>query len=232
MAQWDKYTNGSQPNGFLGHPAEIEARSMEIIAEELNSMGIVLPEENAPVIRRVIHASADFSYAQNLYFSDQAVSMGIDAFRRGIPVVTDTNMAKSGISQKGLARLSSHAECFMADPDVARAARTGGTTRAVCAMQKAAGLYPSAIFAVGNAPTALFALISLMDNGLRPSLVIGVPVGFVNVVEAKEALVSCCTRHQIPVIAAMGRKGGSTIAAAICNALIYLAAGMEDPHAR
>ena len=120
----------------------------------------------------------------------------------------------------------------MADPQVAAAAKTGGTTRAVAAMHKAAREYPGAVLAVGNAPTALLTIAEEIEAGLRPALVIAVPVGFVNVVESKQHLVEICTQYSVPAIAAMGRKGGSNVAAAICNALIYSAAAMLDPHAR
>ena len=140
------------------------------------------------------------------------------------------NMALSGITKPGLARLSSTALCYMADPEVAALAKANGTTRAVASMQRAAAEHPGAILAVGNAPTALLTIADLIETaGLRPALVIGVPVGFVNVVESKERLFSVCTAHGVPAIVAMGRKGGSNVAAAICNALVYSAAGMLDP---
>ena len=122
--------------------------------------------------------------------------------------------------------------CFMADPAVAAAAKEAGTTRAVAAMHKAAQEYPRAVLAVGNAPTALLAIAEEIENGLRPALIIGVPVGFVNVVESKERLFAICGQYGVPAIVAMGRKGGSNVAAAICNALLYQAAEMLDPKAR
>ena len=214
-------------------PADIERTSMRIISEELARRGITLPESCAPVIRRVIHTTADFDYAETLHFTKNAVEQGIRALTRGIVVITDTNMAKAGVTKPGLERLGSRVECFMADPDVAEEARRQGTTRAAAAVRKAARAYPGAILAVGNAPTALFEIAEqIRENGLRPALVIGVPVGFVNVVEAKEELFDLCTREGIPAIVALGRKGGSNVAAAICNALIYSAANMLDPAAR
>ncbi|MBQ6321459.1 MAG: precorrin-8X methylmutase [Lachnospiraceae bacterium] len=213
-------------------PAEIEARSMAIITEELQKKGICLPADTASVIRRVIHTTADFDFANNMHFSQGAAGAAITALRNGTDVVTDTNMAAAGIARAGLERLGGQVYCYMADQAVAEQAKERETTRAVCAMQKAAQLHPGAIYAIGNAPTALFALSALIREGMRPALVIGVPVGFVNVAEAKEELVGCCNQAGVPVIAAMGRKGGSTVAAAICNALIYKAAGMEDPAGR
>ena len=214
------------------NPAQIEAESMRIIDGELRKLGISPDERTEPVIRRVIHTTADFDYAENLFFSPDAVQMGIAALRRGTPVVTDTNMACAGISRGGLARLGSRAVCYMADPEVAAEAKRRGTTRAAVSVDRMAVEMPGAVFACGNAPTALMALAEHIRTGLRPALVIAVPVGFVNVVEAKEEIISCCEEHGIPVIAARGRKGGSSVAAAICNSLIYMAADMLDPEKR
>lgn len=216
----------------LTKPADIEQGSMQIISAELAQRGIVLPPETAPVIQRVIHTTADFDYAETLRFTPGAVQKGVLALSRGTPIVTDTNMAKAGVSKPGLQTLGSRVDCFMADADVAEAARRNGTTRAVAAMEKAAQLCPGAVLAVGNAPTALFQIAERMEAGLRPALVIGVPVGFVNVVEAKEALFALCQRLDVPAIVAFGRKGGSSVAAAVCNALIYLASGLLDPSKR
>lgn len=213
-------------------PADIERTSLAIITEELSRMGLTLPEDTAPVVKRVIHTTADFDYAQNLRFTPGAVAAGIAALRSGTPIVTDTTMALAGISKPGLAKLGTTALCYVADPEVAAAAKQQGTTRAVAAVHKAAAAYPGAILAVGNAPTALLTIADQIEAGLRPALVIGVPVGFVNVVESKERLFAVCQEHGVPAIAAMGRKGGSTVAAAICNALVYSAAEMLDPKAR
>lgn len=213
-------------------PADIERTSLAIITEELSRMGLTLPEDTAPVVKRVIHTTADFDYAQNLRFTLGAVAAGIAALRSGTPIVTDTTMALAGISKPGLAKLGTTALCYVADPEVAAAAKQQGTTRAVAAVHKAAAAYPGAILAVGNAPTALLTIADQIEAGLRPALVIGVPVGFVNVVESKERLFAVCQEHGVPAIAAMGRKGGSTVAAAICNALVYSAAEMLDPKAR
>ncbi|WP_276836663.1 precorrin-8X methylmutase [Megasphaera stantonii] len=197
-------------------PADIERRSMEIIEEELGE--ICLPPMEKDVIKRVIHTSADFDYARTLRFSDAAVERGLAALRQGCTIVTDTNMACTGISQAALDKLGCRKVCFMADADVAAEAKAKGTTRAAACMDKACRLEGPVIIAVGNAPTALIRLHELMEQGdIRPELVIAVPVGFVNVVYAKELIMA----GRAPYIAVKGRKGGSNVAAAICNALLY-----------
>ena len=197
-------------------PAEIEKRSFEIIESELPHP---LDPELAPIIKRVIHTSADFEYADSLCFSPDVVNKALDAIRRGACIVTDTNMGKSGINKKALARHGGEVFCFMADEDVARVAKENGTTRAVASMDKACSIDRPLIFAIGNAPTALIRLYELIESGrLKPELIIGVPVGFVNVVPAKELIMEA----GVPYIVAQGRKGGSNVAAAICNALLYL----------
>ena len=201
-------------------PADIERTSMGIITAELAARGLAVPPENAAVVKRVIHTTADFDYAENLRFTPGAAAAGVAAMRAGAVVITDTNMALAGITKPGLAKLGGQALCFMADPAVA------------AAMHRAAREYPGAVLAVGNAPTALLTIADEIESGLRPALVIAVPVGFVNVVESKERLFAVCTQYGVPAIAAMGRKGGSNVAAAICNALVYSAAEMLDPAAR
>ena len=213
-------------------PADIERTSISIITRELDELGLTPPPETAAVVKRVIHTTADFDYAKNLRFTPGAVQAAVRALQRGAVIVTDTNMALAGISRPGLAKLGCEAVCYMADPAVAEAAKQAGTTRAVAAMHRAAREHPGAILAVGNAPTALLTIAEEIEAGLRPALVIGLPVGFVNVVESKETLFAVCEQHGVPVIAAMGRKGGSNVAAAICNALVYSAAEMLDPSAR
>ena len=213
-------------------PADIERTSISIITRELDELGLTPPPETAAVVKRVIHTTADFDYAKNLRFTPGAVQAAVRALQRGAVIVTDTNMALAGISRPGLAKLGCEAVCYMADPAVAEAAKQAGTTRAVAAMHRAAREHPGAILAVGNAPTALLTIAEEIEAGLRPALVIGVPVGFVNVAESKETLFAICEQHGVPAIAAMGRKGGSNVAAAICNALIYSAAEMLDPSAR
>lgn len=197
-------------------PTEIEKRSFEIITEIL---GNNQPDpETAPVVKRVIHTTADFDYRENLVFSEHAVQKGIEALRQGCHIVTDTHMAMSGINKTVLGRLGGEVHCFMSDPDVAEEAKSRGVTRAAVSMERAAKLDKPCIFAIGNAPTALIALKDLMDAGkVKPALIIGVPVGFVNVVESKERILGC----DVPYIVARGRKGGSNVAAAICNALLY-----------
>lgn len=200
---------------IITDPAAIEARSMEIIESELK---VEIPPENKAVVKRVIHATADFDYAENLAFSPHAVEKALDALRRGCRIVTDTQMAKSGINKAAAGKLGCEIDCFMSDPDVAEEAKTRGCTRAQVSMEKAARLGGPVIFVIGNAPTALLTLRSLIDGGkVKPDLVIGVPVGFVNILEAKEAILS----SSVPHIVAKGRKGGSNVAAAIVNALMY-----------
>lgn len=213
-------------------PAEIEQESMRIIGQELAQRGITLPQETEAVVKRVIHTTADFDYVENLLFTPGAVPKALEALRSGRAVITDTNMAKAGVSKSALTQLLCEVYCFMEDHDVAEAAKAYGTTRATAAMQKAALEYPEAVFAVGNAPTALLALCELIRNGLRPALVIAVPVGFVNVVESKQRIFQLCLDSGIPCIASMGRKGGSNVAASICNALMYTALGTLDPARR
>ncbi|MEQ2456761.1 precorrin-8X methylmutase [Flavonifractor hominis] len=199
-------------------PAEIEERSMEIITQELGER--TFPADQLPVIKRAIHTSADFDYADNLVFSTGAVEKGIAAIRGGCTIVTDTQMAFSGVNKRVLEKFGGKAVCFMSDPDVAAEAKARGETRATVSMERAAALPGPLILAIGNAPTALVRACELIEAGkMAPALVIGVPVGFVNVVESKELLLTMDTPH----IVARGRKGGSNIAAAICNALIYQA---------
>ena len=197
-------------------PMEIERRSFEIIESELPHP---LDPQLAPIIKRVIHTSADFEYADTLCFSPDVVNKALAAIRSGACIVTDTNMGKAGINKKALAKHGGEVFCFMADEDVAAMAKANGTTRAVASMDKAASLDRPLIFAIGNAPTALIRLYELMEAGkLRPELIIGVPVGFVNVVQSKELIMTA----DVPYIVARGRKGGSNVAAAICNALLYM----------
>ncbi|HIY73121.1 precorrin-8X methylmutase [Intestinimonas butyriciproducens] len=201
-------------------PAEIEARSMEIIQSELGER--TFPAEVLPVVKRVIHTTADFDYADNLIFSPGAVEKGVAAIKAGCTIVTDTQMARSGINKRVLEKFGGEAVCFMSDPDVAAEAKARGVTRAAVSMERAAKLDRTLILALGNAPTALVRACELLEAGtLRPALIIGAPVGFVNVVESKELLLT----EKVPYIVARGRKGGSNVAAAICNAMLYLASG-------
>ena len=197
-------------------PMDIEKRSFEIITEILGDTR--LDPENELVIKRVIHTTADFEYVQNLVFSDHAVQKGIEALKNGCDIVTDTQMAKSGINKTILGKLGGQVHCFMSDADVAAEAKERGITRAIVSMERAAKLPKPCIFAIGNAPTALISLYEQMEAGtLNPALIIGVPVGFVNVVESKEMIIE----SGVPHIVSRGRKGGSNVAAAICNAMLY-----------
>lgn len=197
-------------------PHEIEKKSMETIVSELN--GRTWPEPMFSVIRRCIHTSADFDYADNLRFSDGAVELGIKLLRSGAKIVTDTKMAYSGINKSRLESYGGSAYCFINDSDVVNNSKERGCTRATVSMEKAAELDGPIIFAIGNAPTALIRICEMAKEGkLKPALVIGAPVGFVNVIESKEMLME----SDIPFIVPAGRKGGSNIAATICNAMLY-----------
>lgn len=207
----------------ITRPQEIEARSMAIIQEELERLGELPPADRLPVIKRVIHTTADFDYRENLWFSDGAVQAGIQALRDGAWVVTDTNMARAGVNRSALERQGGRALCFMAEEEIAQAAKERGETRAALSMEAAAALDTGGaplILAIGNAPTALIRAVGLMGEGrLSPALLVAAPVGFVNVLESKVmAETAPCPR-----IIARGRKGGSTVAAAVLNALLYQA---------
>ena len=197
-------------------PEEIEQESMKTIRSEMGEWRG--REEELPVVMRVIHATADFDFRDNMRFSDKAVELARMALKSGCTLVTDTKMAASGINRIACGRFGVNVVCRMSDPDIREAAQARGVTRAVVSVEEAVRQTPEAVFAVGNAPTALIRLCELIDEGrARPKLVIGVPVGFVNVIESKERLL----RTQVPYIAALGRKGGSTVACAIVNALLY-----------
>lgn len=197
-------------------PQDIEKRSMEIITSELN--GRTWPEPEFSIIKRCIHTSADFDYADNLKFSDNAAMIGVEAIRAGAHIVTDTKMAAAGINKNRLREFGGEVHCFISDEDVIAEAKERGCTRATVCMERGAGLSVPTIFAIGNAPTALVHLSQLISEGrVKPKLIIGAPVGFVNVVEAKEMIMDA----GIPYIVASGRKGGSNIVASICNAMLY-----------
>ena len=203
-------------------PNDTEKRSFAIITEELAQRGLTVPEREAPVTKRVIHTSADFEYAETMTYSENAIDIMQDLIRKGADIVTDTNMAKSGISARTLEKFGGRVHCFMADPDVAKEAKERGITRATVCMEKAARISKEEnkpiIFAIGNAPTALIRLREMYDDGsFKPAFIVGVPVGFVNVEAAKELIIET----DIPYIINRGRKGGSNIAAAICNAVMY-----------
>lgn len=198
-------------------PQDIEKRSFEIITQELGAR--TFPQDQELIIKRCIHTSADFEYADSLCFSENAVAKAMEAIREGACIVTDTQMARAGINKKVLARFGGEVYNFMSDEGVAKEAKERGCTRAAVCMEKAAKLDKKLIFAIGNAPTALIRLYEMIQDGqISPALIIGVPVGFVNVVQSKELIMET----QIPYIVARGRKGGSNIAACICNALLYM----------
>jgi precorrin-8X/cobalt-precorrin-8 methylmutase len=199
-------------------PEDIEKRSMEIITSELN--GRTWPEPQFSIVKRCIHTSADFDYADNLRFSKDAENIGVQALRNGAHIVTDTKMAAAGINKNKLKEYGGEVHCFISDDDVVKAAKERGCTRATICMEKGAEIAKDhpVIFAIGNAPTALVRLAEMIDAGeLKPTLIIGAPVGFVNVVESKELILE----RDVPYIIPVGRKGGSNIAATICNAMMY-----------
>ncbi|MCM1023062.1 MAG: precorrin-8X methylmutase [Prevotella sp.] len=203
-------------------PKEIEVRSFEIIEKEIaDKFGDKkIPEEIKSVVMRVIHATADFDYLENLIFSENAIKIALETIKDGAVFVTDTNMAMAGINKSALRKFGCEAVCFMSDEDVAEAAKQKNITRAAASADKAVSIKKPVIYAVGNAPTALVRICEYIERGeFSPALVIGAPVGFVNVVQSKEMLIAA----GIPHIAAKGRKGGSTVAAAVCNALLYMA---------
>lgn len=202
-------------------PEDIEKRSMEIITSELN--GRTWPEPEFSVVKRCIHTSADFDYADNLVFSEDAANIGVQALRGGADIVTDTKMAAAGINKKKLEAYGGRVHCYISDDDVVAEAKARGCTRATVSMERGAEVAREKplVYAVGNAPTALVRICELVEDGLRPAMVIGAPVGFVNVVEAKEMLIETLDRYGIPYIVPRGRKGGSNIAATICNSMIY-----------
>ncbi|MCI9515730.1 MAG: precorrin-8X methylmutase [Lachnospiraceae bacterium] len=204
-------------------PKEIETRSFEIITEELGDKKLIPGTEL--IVKRCIHTSADFEYADSLCFSEGVVEKAVDAIKRGACIVTDTQMAKAGINKKALAKYGGEVYCFMSDEDVAAKAKEQGSTRAAASMDKAAEMGKPLIFAIGNAPTALVRLYELIEEKkISPYLIIGVPVGFVNVVQSKELIMAT----DAPYIVARGRKGGSNIAACICNALLYMIDNERD----
>ncbi len=200
-------------------PQEIEDLSFKIIEAEAGDHGF--DQHTWPVVRRVIHTSADFDYIKSIRFSPTAVETGINAIKHGCHIITDTNMARVGIRKKEIQDFGGTVTCLMADENVARTAEKNGTTRAVAAVDLACERIAGGIYVVGNAPTALLRLIELIKAGkARPDLVIGFPVGFVNAAESKAALLTM----DDPFITNVGRKGGSNIAASIVNALAIMAA--------
>ena len=198
-------------------PKDIETTSFKIIEEELENRKISLNETYASIIKRVIHTTADFDYASTMTFSENALENYKKAISEGAMIVTDTNMALAGINKKAIKKLKVDAVCYMADEEVVEEAKKEGVTRASLSMRKAAKLNRPVIYVIGNAPTALIELKNHIDKGYKPAFVIAVPVGFVNVVEAKELIM----QSEVPYIVNKGRKGGSNVAAAVVNALSY-----------
>lgn len=203
-------------------PMDIEMKSFEIISRELE--GRVIDRQQEPIVKRVIHTTADFEYADNLCFSENAIDKAIASIKQGSCIVTDTRMAMAGINKDALMRCGCDITCYMSDPEVAEKAAAENITRAAVSMRKAAEIKGPVIIVIGNAPTALLELERLVKEGkISPELIIGVPVGFVNVVEAKELIM----KLDIPYIVARGRKGGSNVAAAVVNALLYMVSPRE-----
>lgn len=199
-------------------PEEIEKQSFRMIEKELQKREIMLSKENEDVIKRVIHTTADFDYIETMIFSESAVETARKLICQGADIVTDTQMALAGINKKKLAVFGGRAHCYMADDGVAKEAGRRNVTRAAVSMEYAAKIQKPVIFAIGNAPTALIRLYEMMqENVYVPAFIIGVPVGFVNVEAAKELIL----QTTVPYIINRGRKGGSNVAAAICNALLY-----------
>ena len=218
-------TNINNSTGTIMSPAAIEAESMRIIEKELEYRGFI--EDRMPdplelaVVKRVIHATADFDFADNLVFTGEFFRAPLFGTKK-TDIITDTNMILSGLNRPAMERLNAGAFCFMNDDEIKRAAEERGITRASAAMEHAAGLYKNGIYVIGNAPTALLKITELTDRGIiAPSLVVGVPVGFVNVKESKELALKCFKDKHIPAVLSMGRKGGSTVAVAVINAVMY-----------
>lgn len=199
-------------------PHEIEQYSFAIINEEAGNHGFAPAEWK--IVRRMIHTTADFEYIGMTCVHPQAIEAGVTAIQKGCAIVTDTNMARAGIRKDSLEPFGCQVLCFMADPKVGKEAMERGVTRAYVAVEKAAPLIRDGIYVVGNAPTALLHLLDLIREGAaQPALVVGLPVGFVNAVESKDALM----QTDIPYISNQGRKGGSNIAASVINALALIA---------
>ncbi|MBI1921384.1 MAG: precorrin-8X methylmutase [Geobacter sp.] len=203
-------------------PEEIEAESFRIIDAEAG--GHPWSSAEWPVVRRVVHTSADFEYVRSMVFSPDVVNRAIDAIRKGRGIVTDTQMAMAGVSKPRLARFGCPLSCFVSDPQVAVAAKEQGITRSILAMRKGGADSGNGIFVIGNAPTALFELLRLIrEEGARPDMIVGLPVGFVGAAESKEELLRLAPEYGISFITNRGRKGGSNVAAAVVNALLILA---------
>ncbi|SET24099.1 precorrin-8X methylmutase [Natronincola peptidivorans] len=202
---------------YIKDPRDIEKNSFEIITQELGEK--TFPEREGKIIKRMIHTTADFQYADITKISKGAIDSGLAALKEGCSIYTDTRMSMAGINKRALKQMNCEIYCLVDDPEVAKEAKERGLTRSMVAMEKAAKEEKTKIFVIGNAPTALFQLCQYIDEGKKlPSLVVGVPVGFVGARESKDELI----RRNVPYITTLGRKGGSTVAAAIVNALLYM----------
>lgn len=203
---------------FIQDPAEIEVRSMALIAPYLEELK--LDEAHTKIFSRVIHAAGDPDYANHIQIHSQAVDAAIDAIRGGADIFCDVEMVRTGISKKTLAQYGGQVQCLIADSQVAAMAKEQGITRSMAAFRTFGHQLDGAVVAVGNAPTALFELFRLMEEEkVRPAVVIGVPVGFVGAAESKDLLAE---KSNAPYITVLGNKGGSPIAASIVNALLYM----------
>lgn len=204
-------------------PSDIEALSFKIIDEEAGEHNF--SKKEWPIVRRMIHTSADFEYMQTVRFHHQAIEAGINAMQHGGTIITDTTMAMSGISKKRLNGFNVKVKCLISDAEVEKMAAEKKTTRAHAAVDAVVSDMEGGIYVIGNAPTALLHLIELIKTGkAAPALVIGLPVGFVNAAESKAALIET----DYPYITNIGRKGGSNIAASVINALANILKGKHE----
>ena len=210
--------------GYERDPGAITQQSFAMIERELAEMGYTFTGAKAAIVERMIHSTADFDFAKITRFSDGAIEVGIHALQQGCAVITDVNMIRVGVSERRIASLGGSLHCYVADDDAGRYATEHGTTRSAAGIQIAAEreYFDNAVVVVGNAPTALYEALTLVDDGLMPALIVGVPVGFISAVESKDTLMA---RADVSWIATEGRKGGSPVAVAIVNALLRLAAG-------
>lgn len=201
---------------MITDPLLIEKKSFEIITSEMDCEG--LSDEVLPIVKRVIHTTADFEYGKILRFGNNPIASAFEAVRKGCRIYTDTNMILSGLSKPFLKKFGCEAYTYIDDDEVRLCAEKEGITRSIAGMRKAVSDCDTKIFLIGNAPTALFTLLeAASDNICSPSLVVGVPVGFVGACESKAE----CIKSSIPYIVSEGRKGGSTVAVAVFNALLY-----------
>jgi len=203
---------------FITDPGQIEARSMELIAPYL--AGLNLPPQVSKVYSRIIHAAGDPDYAKLIRIHPDAISVACQALRSGCNIFCDVEMVRTGINRRRLAELGGQALCLIADPEVAEEAKQLGITRSMAAMRHFGTALNGGIIAIGNAPTALFEVLRLIrEEAVRPCLIIGVPVGFVGAAESKDLLLA---EAPVPYITVSGNKGGSPIAAASMNSLLYM----------